>query len=34
LHQFSRIAKDEVDNVSSYKDMVVSIFSSRTREEF
>lgn len=33
LHQFSKIAKDEIDNVSSYKDMVVSIFSSRTRED-
>lgn len=29
LHQFSKIAKDEVDHVTSYKDMVGSIFVGR-----
>jgi hypothetical protein len=29
LHQNSKIAKDEVDHVTSYKDLVGSIFSAR-----
>jgi len=29
LHQSSKLAKDEVDHVTSYKDMVGSIFSGR-----
>jgi len=29
LHQFSKIAKDEIDHVVEYKDMVGSIFSGR-----
>jgi hypothetical protein len=33
LHQFSKIAKDEVDHVVSYKDMVGSIFTSKGRTE-
>jgi magnesium chelatase subunit I len=33
LHQFSKIAKDEIDHVTSYKDMVGSIFSGRKFEE-
>jgi len=34
LHQFSKIAKDEIDHVVEYKDMVGSIFSGRgTGEE-
>ena len=34
LHQFSRIAKDEIDHVTSYKDMVGSIFTGREREDY
>ncbi|MCI0707060.1 MAG: sigma 54-interacting transcriptional regulator [Ignavibacteriae bacterium] len=37
LHQSSKLAKDEVDHVTSYKDMVGSIFSGRGKsieEEF
>jgi magnesium chelatase subunit I len=33
LHQNSKIAKDEVDHVTSYKDLVGSIFFGRGREE-
>lgn len=33
LHQNSKIAKDEVDHVTHYKDMVGSIFSSKGRFE-
>jgi magnesium chelatase subunit I len=33
LHQFSKIAKDEVDRTISYKDMVGSIFSGRGKTE-
>jgi hypothetical protein len=29
LHQNSKIAKDEVDHVTSYKDLVGSIFSGK-----
>ena len=32
LHQHSKIAKDEVDHVASYKDMVGSIFTGRASE--
>jgi magnesium chelatase subunit I len=31
LHQFSKIAKDEVDHMTSYKDMVGSIFTGREK---
>jgi hypothetical protein len=31
LHQNSRIAKDEVDHITSYKDLVGSIFSGPGR---
>jgi hypothetical protein len=31
LHQNSKIAKDEVDHVTSYKDMVGSIFAGPGR---
>jgi hypothetical protein len=31
LHQNSKIAKDEIDHVTSYKDMVGSIFSGPGR---
>lgn len=30
LHQCSRIAKDELDNVTSYKDLVQTLFTGRT----
>jgi len=33
LHQFSRIAKDDVDNTVSYKDLVGSIFPPKGRYE-
>ncbi|HZY10829.1 MAG TPA: magnesium chelatase [Bacteroidota bacterium] len=33
LHQFSKIAKDEIDHSIEYKDMVGSIFTSRGRGE-
>lgn len=33
LHQFSKIAKDEIDNVTMYKDMVGSIFPPRGKYE-
>ncbi len=33
LHQFSRIAKDDADNVISYKDLVGSIFPPKGRYE-
>lgn len=33
LHQFSKIAKDEVEHVTSYKDLVGSIFIGRGRGE-
>ncbi len=33
LHQFSKIAKDEVDHVTSYKDLVGSIFMGRGKTE-
>lgn len=33
LHQFSRIAKDDADNVVSYKDLVGSIFPPKGRYE-
>ncbi len=33
LHQFSRIAKDDADNVVSYKDLVGSIFPPKRRYE-
>jgi magnesium chelatase subunit I len=33
LHQFSKIAKDEIDHVVEYKDMVGSIFSGKGRGE-
>lgn len=33
LHQFSKIAKDEIDHVTSYKDLVGSIFTGRNRGE-
>lgn len=33
LHQFSKIAKDEVDHVVSYKDLVGSIFAGRGKGE-
>jgi len=29
LHQSSRIAKDEVDHLTAYKDLVQSIFTGR-----
>jgi hypothetical protein len=31
LHQSSRIAKDEVDRMTSYKDLVGSIFTVKGR---
>ena len=35
LHQNSKIAKDEVEHVTTYKDMVGSIFTGRgTAEDF
>jgi len=37
LHQSSRIAKDEVDRMTSYKDLVGSIFTAKGKgieEEF
>lgn len=37
LHQSSRIAKDEVDRTTSYKDLVGSIFNTKGKgmeEEF
>ncbi len=33
LHQFSKIAKDEIDHVTSYKDLVGSIFAGRGKGE-
>ena len=33
LHQFSKIARDEVDNKISYKDMVSSIFVPGREED-
>jgi magnesium chelatase subunit I len=33
LHQFSKIARDEVDRTISYKDMVGSILSGRGKTE-
>ena len=33
LHQFSKIAKDEVDNLTMYKDMIGSIFPPRGKFE-
>ena len=33
LHQFSKIAKDEIDHVTSYKDLVGSIFTARGKGE-
>ena len=33
LHQFSRIAKDDADNVVAYKDLVGSIFPPKGRYE-
>jgi magnesium chelatase subunit I len=33
LHQFSKIAKDEVDHIVEYKDLVGSIFRSRGKGE-
>lgn len=33
LHQFSKIAKDEIDHCIEYKDMVGSIFTSRGKAE-
>lgn len=33
LHQFSKIAKDEVDHVTSYKDLVGSIFTVKDKGE-
>ena len=33
LHQFSKIAKDEIDHKTSYKDLVGSIFSGRNKGE-
>jgi magnesium chelatase subunit I len=32
LHQSSRIAKDEIDHVTAYKDLVQSIFTGRGKE--
>ncbi len=34
LHQFSKIAKDEVDNITMYKDMIGSIFPPSPRGRF
>ena len=33
LHQFSKIAKDEIDHVTEYKDLVGSIFTGRGKGE-
>ena len=33
LHQFSKIAKDEVDHITAYKDLVGSIFTGRGKSE-
>jgi magnesium chelatase subunit I len=33
LHQFSKIAKDEIDHVISYKDLVGSIFTGHGKHE-
>jgi magnesium chelatase subunit I len=33
LHQFSKIAKDEIDHATEYKDLVGSIFTSRGKGE-
>jgi magnesium chelatase subunit I len=33
LHQFSRLAKDEIDHTIQYKDMVGSIFAARGKSE-
>ena len=33
LHQFSKIAKDEVDHVTAYKDLVGSIFAGRGKND-
>ena len=33
LHQFSKIAKDEVEHVTAYKDLVGSIFTGRGKGE-
>ena len=33
LHQFSKIAKDEIDHTIEYKDLVGSIFTGRGKPE-